>query len=101
MLFTEQNPRALAAVSAAIQQYAEDTCIRFKPRKNEKDYLEFFVGRGCWSYIGRIRGKQQVKYKLQLSEVLLFYLTKRSCLQSLQREIIILNKSYDNLSLMM
>ncbi|CAK8685136.1 hatching enzyme 1.2-like [Clavelina lepadiformis] len=56
----QQNPRALAAVSAAIQQYAEDTCIRFKPRKNEKDYLEFFVGRGCWSYIGRIRGKQQL-----------------------------------------
>ncbi|CAK8685137.1 hatching enzyme 1.2-like [Clavelina lepadiformis] len=56
----QRNPRAVSAISDAMKQYAEETCIRFQKRTNEADYLEFFVGRGCYSYIGRTGGKQQV-----------------------------------------
>ncbi|XP_072516669.1 hatching enzyme 1.2-like [Salminus brasiliensis] len=36
------------------------TCIRFVWRAKQKDYLSFFPGVGCWSYLGRQGGKQEV-----------------------------------------
>ncbi|XP_078110462.1 hatching enzyme 1.2-like [Sander vitreus] len=36
------------------------TCIRFVWRTTQQDYLSFFSGTGCWSYVGRQGGVQQV-----------------------------------------
>lgn len=43
----------------AMQQFHDETCIRFLPRKhNEPDFLRIEALRGCFSYIGRIGGEQ-------------------------------------------
>ena len=39
---TENMPSALQAIRLAMNQWEAKTCIRFVPRTNEKDYLEFF-----------------------------------------------------------
>uniref|UniRef100_A0A3B3TVU2 Metalloendopeptidase n=1 Tax=Poecilia latipinna TaxID=48699 RepID=A0A3B3TVU2_9TELE len=37
------------------------TCIRFVPRTfRHRDYIHFFSGKGCWSYIGRQDGGQKI-----------------------------------------
>lgn len=44
-----------------MQQFHDETCIRFIPReKNEPDYLRIEASRGCFSYIGRIGGEQEL-----------------------------------------
>ncbi|KAK3734664.1 hypothetical protein QZH41_010099 [Actinostola sp. cb2023] len=49
------------AIFSAMKEWEEKTCIRFVPRTNEKDYVEFFDGSGCYSYVGRVgTGKQQI-----------------------------------------
>eukprot|EP00794_Sanderia_malayensis_P020323 gene20323-22322_t len=50
------------AIDAAMKEWERKTCIRFKPRTNEKDYVEF-IDDGfskCWSYVGRIGGQQKI-----------------------------------------
>lgn len=44
----------------AIAHWQSKTTFKFVPRTNQSDYLEFFNGQGCWSYVGRQGGKQQV-----------------------------------------
>lgn len=34
------------------------TCIRFARRSNETDFVEIFSGNGCFSSVGRVRGRQ-------------------------------------------
>lgn len=36
------------------------TCVKFIPRTNQADYLRIFSGSGCWSYVGRIGGRQDL-----------------------------------------
>ncbi|XP_019627854.1 PREDICTED: uncharacterized protein LOC109472514 [Branchiostoma belcheri] len=47
-------PAAHIAVQEAIDEYHKKTCIRFKQRTNEQEYIQVFKGEGCWSYIGRV-----------------------------------------------
>merc|ERR1719334_1007111 len=50
-------------VEAAIREYHQKTCIRFKEissTRGKRHYIEFMVGGGCYSMIGRQRSKQQV-----------------------------------------
>ncbi|XP_058961218.2 zinc metalloproteinase nas-15-like [Pocillopora verrucosa] len=55
------RPIRRAIIHSAIREWEEFTCIRFKERRYEKDYIEFFVGKGCYSRgIGRVGGKQQI-----------------------------------------
>lgn len=46
----------------AMEVWVEKTggMISFKERTNESDYVEFFKGDGCWSYIGKQGGKQEI-----------------------------------------
>ncbi|KAM8895400.1 high choriolytic enzyme 1-like isoform 1-T2 [Spinachia spinachia] len=39
------------------------TCIRFVWRRNHRNYLSFFSGSGCWSYLGRQTGAQQISLR--------------------------------------
>jgi hypothetical protein len=47
-------------VQGAIDEWQSKTGFRFVQRSNQKDYIEFFRGDGCYSYVGRIGGRQQV-----------------------------------------
>ncbi|CAI8006096.1 Astacin, partial [Geodia barretti] len=40
--------------------YMEQTCITFEERTTQEDYVRFFSGDGCWSYIGRVSGPQDI-----------------------------------------
>lgn len=49
----------------AIKHWEAKTSLRFIERTAEnknkyRDYIEFIPARGCWSYVGRIGGKQQI-----------------------------------------
>ena len=49
-------------INKAIQHYNEHTCIRFKPRTNQKDYVVFNLNdhTGCNSMVGRTTGSQEI-----------------------------------------
>ncbi|XP_017084164.1 zinc metalloproteinase nas-8 [Drosophila eugracilis] len=56
--FTTQE---LGNINHAFKEYHTRTCIRFKPRTTEKDYISIGSGKsGCWSSIGRLGGRQEV-----------------------------------------
>ena len=46
MLYTSPGPRARASIGRAIQQYRQNSCVRFVPRVSEANYVEFFRGTG-------------------------------------------------------
>ncbi|XP_057298333.1 zinc metalloproteinase nas-4-like [Hydractinia symbiolongicarpus] len=53
--------KARSAIKQAMIEYKTKTCIKFRAKKStDIDYLSFFKETGCWSYIGRSGGKQQV-----------------------------------------
>ncbi|XP_078497428.1 hatching enzyme 1.2-like [Lissotriton helveticus] len=54
------SPNERAVIMGAIQSFAARTCISFRPRANERDYLFIEPQNGCWSFIGRIGGRQVV-----------------------------------------
>ncbi|KAJ7393145.1 hypothetical protein OS493_008448 [Desmophyllum pertusum] len=54
------QPKAMQAIRGAMDLWSSRTCIRFIPRTTEKAYIEFFKGKGCWSYVGRIGKKQLI-----------------------------------------
>ncbi|KAL3981598.1 Astacin (Peptidase M12A) family protein [Acanthocheilonema viteae] len=45
-------------ILAGMSKWERETCIRFKERTTEKDYVYIFRGAGCYSSVGRIGGKQ-------------------------------------------
>jgi hypothetical protein len=50
-----------AEVLQAVNHYNTRTNLRWVARTNQSDYVEFInVNDGCWSYVGRIKGKQQI-----------------------------------------
>ncbi|XP_076349512.1 zinc metalloproteinase nas-8-like [Tachypleus tridentatus] len=50
----------VAVIKSAMEEYAKLTCIRFVQRSTERDYLYISSMDGCWSYMGRIGGRQDV-----------------------------------------
>lgn len=36
------------------------TCVRFKQRSNERDYVHITDDDGCWSHMGKIGGGQEM-----------------------------------------
>lgn len=49
-----------SAIADAVNFYNTKTNVRWVKRTTERDYVEFFPGSGCWSYVGRNGGKQQI-----------------------------------------
>eukprot|EP00795_Rhopilema_esculentum_P007452 gene7452-13218_t len=43
-------------IGQAIGDIQNNSCIVFKQRDAEQQYLKFFLGSGCWSYVGRYFG---------------------------------------------
>jgi len=46
-------------VRQAIDVFERETCVRFKPRTNERFYIRFIRGQGCYAYIGMINRAAQ------------------------------------------
>ncbi|XP_073424456.1 hatching enzyme 1.2-like [Dendrobates tinctorius] len=47
-------------INQALKEFEVMTCVQFVNRTSEVDYLSMEPGSGCWSYIGKISGKQTV-----------------------------------------
>ncbi|XP_035206375.1 astacin-like metalloprotease toxin 5 [Stegodyphus dumicola] len=56
-LSSERNTKL---IKKAMKHYHDNTCVRFVPRREEKDYVRFFSGRGCYSYVGRVGSEQPI-----------------------------------------
>ncbi|XP_029354027.1 high choriolytic enzyme 1-like [Echeneis naucrates] len=55
----EQN-----VITRTLVSFHQSTCIRFMWKtEQDRDYLYFFSGSGCWSYLGRQGGRQQVSLR--------------------------------------
>ncbi|XP_015747343.1 PREDICTED: astacin-like [Acropora digitifera] len=55
------NSLAMRAIRAGMNEWQTKTCIRFKQRTNERDYVYFTSNdRGCYSYVGKIGGSQPI-----------------------------------------
>ncbi|XP_062291401.1 low choriolytic enzyme-like [Scomber scombrus] len=51
-------------IISTLESFHRSTCVRFRMRTSKhRDYLHFFSGTGCWSYLGRQGGKQDVSLK--------------------------------------
>jgi hypothetical protein len=48
------------SILAALRAWENVSAVRFVARTNQADYIEFFNGSGCWSYVGRQGGMQQI-----------------------------------------
>lgn len=47
-------------IKTAMKDFHSQTCIRFKERNNETDYIKLIYGEGCFSMVGRVGGEQVV-----------------------------------------
>jgi len=47
-------------IQYAIDDWQRNTCLRFKPRTNERNYVAIVDGGGCSSYVGMIGGAQRL-----------------------------------------
>lgn len=55
------SPQQLDIINHAFNEYHKKTCIRFKKRTIERDYIVIGnKGEGCWSSVGRMGGEQVV-----------------------------------------
>eukprot|EP00493_Phyllostaurus_siculus_P025587 UN25931 len=54
------NARGRAVVRQAIADYSRYTCIKWVPRTNQRSYVTFFHGGGCYSMIGQQGGPQRI-----------------------------------------
>ncbi|XP_066913605.1 astacin-like [Clytia hemisphaerica] len=59
-VISSANSQARAAITAAAKEFAAKTCIRLVPRTNERDYARIIAGGGCYSYVGRVGGSQDL-----------------------------------------
>ena len=51
----------------AIREIEDKTCLRFVQKEDKhKDWLHFFSGSGCWSYVGRVGGEQMLRKRFRL-----------------------------------
>ncbi|XP_055945169.1 astacin-like metalloprotease toxin 5 [Argiope bruennichi] len=49
-----------ASIMDAMKDYEDKTCVTFKKRTLERDYIRLFSGQGCYSHVGKVGGQQPV-----------------------------------------
>ncbi|KAG5683532.1 hypothetical protein PVAND_012806 [Polypedilum vanderplanki] len=59
------SPKQIYKILTAMQEIEEVTCIDFKWRENEDDFIFIYSGNGCNSYIGRIKGWQPLSLNIK------------------------------------
>jgi len=58
--FSSYTRIQIEKVYVAMRHISERTCINFRWKGNEKDYLMIYSGKWCTSYVGRVGGEQRV-----------------------------------------
>jgi len=48
------------AAKEAMKVWSQTTCVKFVKRTKERDYVYFVSKNGCYSYVGRIGGRQEI-----------------------------------------
>ncbi|XP_059204927.1 low choriolytic enzyme-like [Centropristis striata] len=56
----DYSRRQRQEIIQAMDSFAESTCIRFFPVNRQQDFLDILPLTGCWSYVGRLGGRQEV-----------------------------------------
>ncbi|CAH2325876.1 astacin-like metalloendopeptidase [Pelobates cultripes] len=59
-LSSDYAPADTMVILSAMQEYTTLTCVHFTERKTEVDYVQIRSVDGCWSYLGRIGGPQDL-----------------------------------------
>uniref|UniRef100_A0AAY4D9V6 Metalloendopeptidase n=1 Tax=Denticeps clupeoides TaxID=299321 RepID=A0AAY4D9V6_9TELE len=54
------SSRETEAIRCALDSFHSKTCVRFMKRSSERDYIDITPKEGCWSYIGRTTGRQEL-----------------------------------------
>ncbi|XP_041918483.1 low choriolytic enzyme-like isoform X2 [Alosa sapidissima] len=54
----QYSSRERATIERGLQSFAQSTCIRFRRRTRERDYVHIQSRSGCWSFVGRRGGEQ-------------------------------------------
>ncbi|XP_073529548.1 astacin-like metalloendopeptidase [Phyllobates terribilis] len=57
---SQYSASEVSLINEALKEFEVMTCVQFVDRNSEPDYLSIEPGSGCWSYIGKISGKQTV-----------------------------------------
>mmetsp|Transcript_18236 Transcript_18236/g.46315 ORF Transcript_18236/g.46315 Transcript_18236/m.46315 type:complete len:494 (+) Transcript_18236:98-1579(+) len=57
---TDIDPEAKRQLTDAMNHHMSKHCVVFKPRTTEEDYVHFQNANGCWSYVGRVGGRQEI-----------------------------------------
>lgn len=57
-IFSDTEERGV--IAKAFSEYHKNTCIKFRPRTTEVDYIHITKGNGCSSLVGRVGGAQPV-----------------------------------------
>lgn len=60
LLSTQYGDYSRQVIAKAMEEYAAKTCVKFKPRTDETDYIYIFPDEGCYSLVGRTGGRQPV-----------------------------------------
>lgn len=61
------DEKEMAMINNAFKEYHNKTCVRFKPRSTERDYIVITGdSTGCWASLGRLGGKQVVNLQRAL-----------------------------------
>ncbi|EDO37771.1 predicted protein [Nematostella vectensis] len=56
----DEGTSAEGVIASAMREWESKTCIRFKRRQNEMNYVYFYKGKGCSSYVGMYGGGQPI-----------------------------------------
>ncbi|XP_073460242.1 astacin-like metalloendopeptidase [Aquarana catesbeiana] len=59
-LSSEYSDAEKSLITEALETFSTLTCVQLVERSTEQDYLNIFSGSGCWSYIGKMGGAQDV-----------------------------------------
>ncbi|KAG7482453.1 high choriolytic enzyme 1-like [Solea senegalensis] len=60
IISNKYSPAQINFIKSVMSTFHGATCIRFVQRKRQKDFLHFFRGAGCWSFVGYQQGEQLV-----------------------------------------
>ncbi|KAI5088551.1 six-cysteine containing astacin protease 1 precursor [Silurus meridionalis] len=58
VISSQYSPSERNVIQHALNSFQKSTCIRFRRRTKEVDYINIISDKGCYSSIGRIGGKQ-------------------------------------------
>ncbi|XP_036440035.1 high choriolytic enzyme 1-like [Colossoma macropomum] len=60
VISNQYSSQEISVIKKALKSFARSTCIRFRPRRRQRDYIHIQSRSGCYSFVGRRGGEQVV-----------------------------------------